>query len=132
MRSSKVAALSHSPGQPTTSMSENEDGAAGKIRMGLLQTSKGIVVAAIALTGIYATAIFSWQCARFLIGDGTSSLSVLQVLESAGLESPVRHAAGHRESSLFDSVTITDWFLALPALVPLLFALALLILYHEY
>jgi hypothetical protein len=100
--------------------------------MGLLQTSKGIVIAAIALTGIYATAIFGWQCARFLIGDGTSSLSVLQVLESAGFQSPVRHAAGHRESSLFDSVTITEWFLALPALVPLLFALALLILYHEY
>jgi hypothetical protein len=95
-----------------------------KFEWSLLQTSKGVVIAAIALTAFCTTAVLGWQCARLLMGDGWISLSVSQVLASADSQSPLRYAtASDRESSPFDAASIVDWFMALPALIPLVFAL---------
>src|SRR2546423_988558 len=100
-----------------------------KFERRVLQTSRGVAIAAIALTGICTAAVVSWQFALLLASTGGSSLSVGQVLERADAPSPRRFAtASAQQSSPFDAAIILDWLLDLPALVPLVSALGLLAL----
>ena len=98
-----------------------------------LQTSRGVALAAIALTGICTAAVLSWQLALLLASAGWTALSVGQVLESADAPSSRRYAtASAGQSSHFDAATVVDWLLDLPAIFLLVSALGLLALYHAY
>jgi hypothetical protein len=104
-----------------------------KFERRFLQTSRGVAIAAMALTGICTAAVVSWQFALLLASTGWSSLSVGRVLESADAPSPRRFAtASAQQNSPFDAAIVFDWLLDLPALVPLVSALGLLGLYYAY
>ena len=105
-----------------------------KLKPRLLQGSKAVVVSAIALTGVCAFVVLGWQLDNFLSGQGWSPVTVSEVLQP---QAPLAHqyttaSLNGEPGRLFAADAIYAWFLALPALFPLVLVLGLLALYYQY
>jgi len=95
----------------------------------LLQGSKAVVVSAIALTSFCAIAVLGWQLQNFLSGEGSSPITVSEVLQLANRYTT---ASFNGEPSRSFADAIYEWFLALPAISLLLLALGLLAIFYQY
>src|SRR5215216_6393902 len=96
----------------------------------LLQTSQWAALAAIVLTSICIIAVLALQMAWVTAGAGWTSLSVGQLLESAGQPSPYYNTASGEQATSFDPSPVVQWVLDLPAMLVLVSALGLLAVHY--
>jgi hypothetical protein len=97
----------------------------------LLQTGRWAALVAIVLTSTCTIALLGLQLAMVVAGAGWTSLSVGQVLESAGQPSPVYETASGKHAS-FGAAPVLEWVLDLPAMLLLVSVLCLLAVYYAY
>jgi hypothetical protein len=101
-----------------------------KLELRLLQGSKAVVASAIVLTSFCAIAVLDWQLENFLSGQGWFPITVSDVLQPTHQYSTA--SFNGEPSRLSAADTIYSWFLALPALFPLMLVLGLLAMYYQY
>jgi hypothetical protein len=98
----------------------------------LLQTGKWAALVAIVLTSICTIAVLGLQLALVVAGVGWTSLSVGEVLESAGEPPRLYETASGEQPISFHAAPVLEWVLDLPAMLLLVSILGLLAVFYAY